>query len=256
MAAAYDTYDYPAYWEEREYEYDSEVLALRAFLNRIPKIGKFADIGGGYGRLVEYYQHRASKIDLVDPSGALLKVARKRLVGDKGMVKKINFVQASVENLGKKKRKNSYDVAIMVRVMHHIEDPQKAMRVVGRLVKPGGYLILEFPNKVHLKALVMNFIHGNFTYLLDIFPTDRRSRRNIKKRTLPFLNFHPDVMMEGLRESGFKVIEKRSVSNLRNVACKKYLPLPFLLWVEERVQRPLSAFNFGPSVFILAKKIK
>ena len=37
MSPAYDTYDYLSYWEKREYEHESEVIALSAFLKKIAK---------------------------------------------------------------------------------------------------------------------------------------------------------------------------------------------------------------------------
>jgi hypothetical protein len=52
MPAAYDTYDYPSYWEGRDYEHGSEEIAIKGFLNRIAKIKTALEIGAGYGRLV------------------------------------------------------------------------------------------------------------------------------------------------------------------------------------------------------------
>lgn len=254
MAAAYDSFDYPAYWEGREYEHESEVIAIQSFLKRVPRINKIADLGGGYGRMVKYYIHRARKVELIDPSNKLLAIARRKFKKIGEGKEKITFINSTIETIGKKKRKNSYDMIIMVRVIHHVKDLKKTITTVEKLLKPGGYLILEFPNKIHLKAIITNFIKGNITYLIDIFPEDKRCKKNIKNKTLPFLNFHPDVVNSCLRESGFKIIEKRSVSNIRSARCKKMFPLTFLVWMEEKLQRKMACINFGPSLFLLAKK--
>ena len=62
-------------------------------------------------------------------------------------------------------------------------DSEKAFETISRLLKKRGYLILEFANKQHLKATISEFIKGNFTFALDIFPKDLRSKRAKNKNT-------------------------------------------------------------------------
>ena len=248
MAAAYDTYDYPSYWEGREYEHGSEIICLKAYLDRIPKIKSLLEVGTGFGRLTPTYFYRANKIILSDPSAKLLKLARERFTH-----KKVRFIQSKVENLPGKIRGKSIDVAICVRVLHHIKDLKLAFSVTRRLLKKDGYLILEFPNKCHSKATIAEFLRGNFTFLLDIFPKELKSSKS-RKKTLPFLNYHPDLIKEELTSQGFKIIESRSVSNVRSVALKKVLQTNILLSIERYLQKPLAKINFGPSIFVLAQK--
>ena len=75
MGAHYDSYDYPAYWQDRDYEHNSEIEAIKAFLGKIPEINNILDIGTGYGRLTPTYSFRAKKIILSDPSSKLLSKA-------------------------------------------------------------------------------------------------------------------------------------------------------------------------------------
>lgn len=248
MAAPYDTYDYPSYWEGREYEHQSEIIALKEFLKKIPKIEKAIDIGSGYGRLTPFYAHRCKKIVLVDPSKKLLSKAKKDL-GNKN----IKYVQIKLENINKKFRKNSFDLVILVRVSHHIKDIEKAIKIFKKILKPGGHLIFEFPNKGHLKAIFLETLKGNITFSHDIFPKDLRCRKNVKKKTLPFFNYHPDQIEYILKSNNFKIIEKRSVSNIRSPFIKKHASLDVLVFLESLFQKVLSRFNFGPSVFILSR---
>lgn len=255
MAAHYDSFDYPAYWEGREYEHESEVVALKSFLGEIKKIARVADVGGGYGRLVPYYIHRASTVHIIDPSSRLLKTAKdKQKKKAEDSRTKLRFIQSGIENIKNKTKANYYDLVLMVRVMHHIRNPEKAIKEVGRMVKPGGFFVLEIPNKIHSKAVVKNFLKGNFTFLLDIFPADRRSKKNKKRRTIPFLNYHPDAIYRMLEQSGFSVVDRRSVSNIRSRTIKRNLPLGFIVELEKIIQKPLAKINFGPSIFVLAKK--
>lgn len=249
MPAHYDTYDYPLYWKGREYEHTAEVIALKSFLEKLPRISTIADVGAGYGRLTPTYLHRARRIILADPSAKLLKIARQNIKD-----KRVKFIQSKIESLGRKIRKGSCDLVILVRVLHHIEDPNLTLSIINRILSPGGHLIIEFANKQHLKAIITNFARGNVTFPFEIFPKDIRCAKNILRKTLPFKNYHPDFIKGLLSENKFKIIETRSVSNIRSNFLKKFLSLETLLTIEKHLQKPLAYVNFGPSIFILAKK--
>jgi ubiquinone/menaquinone biosynthesis C-methylase UbiE len=247
MSAAYDTYDYPNYWIGRRYEHYSEEMAIKAFLERIDKIDNILDIGAGFGRLTPTYIYRAKKIILSDPSARLLKIARSTFPD-----KKVKLIHSNLENLPSKLKSRSIDLCFLIRVLHHIKNPEKAFMVISKLLKKNGYLILEFPNKKHLKATITQFLRGNFTFPLDIFPKDLTSENS--KSCLPFNNYHPDIIKELLEKNGFKILETRSVSNVRSSFVKKIFATDTLLFLEKFLQKPLTQVNFGPSIFILAQK--
>ncbi len=249
MTAYYDKFDYPSYWVGREYEHKSEVLALSSFLNKIKNINRILEIGCGYGRLVSTYLPRAKKIFLTDPSSKLLSVAGKKINS-----KKVSFLHSTLENLNYKFKINKLDVVIMIRVLHHINDIGKTFKRINKLLNPDGYLILEFPNKIHSKAIFKEIFKGNFTILYDYFPKDIRSRQNIKNKCICFNNYHPGYVIELLKKSGFEILEIRSVSNVRNDFIKKHIPLKMLCLIEELFQSILAYIYFGPSTFVLARK--
>lgn len=250
MPAAYDTYDYPSYWADREYEHKAEYFAIKTLLDKIPKIKTIIEIGCGHGRLFPSFAYRAKKIILSDPSASCLSLARKNIMNNN----KVTFMQSSLENLPAKLKNTSSDLVIMVRVLHHIKDTQEAFRVVAKLLNNNGYFILEFANKGHIKATLKEFYKGNLTFPLDIFPIDKNCKKSKKNKCLPFINYHPDEISEHLQNSGFTVIEKLSVSNIRSTFLKRIISIKTLIDIEKILQRPLSHINFGPSIFILAQK--
>jgi ubiquinone/menaquinone biosynthesis C-methylase UbiE len=250
MTAAYDTYDYLGYWIGRDYEHKSEVIALKAFLQKINKIKSILEIGAGFGRLAPSYAFRAKRIILTDPSSKTLKIAREAFVNRNN----IKFIHSSLENLPGKVRPTSISLVVMIRVIHHIHDIDEAFKIIHRMISPGGYFIFEFANKKHIKATLKEFLKGNFSFLKDQSTTDIRSRKSIRKGTLPFLNYHPDKINEILSEYGFEVIEKRSVSNIRSTFLKSIFSTEILVAIDNLLQRPLSYIDFGPSIFILARK--
>jgi SAM-dependent methyltransferase len=250
MVAPYDKYNYPSYWIGREYEHQSEVIALKELLAQIPKISKIIDLGSGHGRLTPNYIYRAKKVILVDPSARLLKLASE----DLKEFKNIDYIQSKAENIRQKIRGGSADLILMIRVSHHLKDLDEVFLVIHKLLRRGGYFILEFPNKTHWKALLKNLLKGDFTFPIDIFPTNKIKNKTKIKKTLPFFNYHPDILIEKLERIGFEIKEKRSVSNVRNEFIKKHFPLNTLLNLEKILQKPLAKIAFGPSIFILARK--
>ncbi len=249
MAAAYDNYNYPSYWEGREYEHGAEILAIQDLMANIPKIKRVLEIGAGYGRLTPTYLHRATKVILTDPSARLLKLARSSIKSSK-----VVFLQVKIQKLRKRIKGKSIDLVIVVRVLHHVESLDNTFSIVNRLLRKNGYFLLEFPNKRHVKATISEFFKGNFTFPLDIFPKDVRSDL-VKDSSLPFFNYHPDVVKQKLIDAGFTIVAVRSVSNVRSPMLKRHIPLELLLGIEKRLQKLLAPFSVGPSIFILAKKI-
>lgn len=250
MSAAYDKYNYLGYWIGRDYEHKSEIIALRALLQKIKRIKNILEIGAGFGRLVPSYAFRAKKIILTDPSGKMLKAARETFAKKKN----IKYIHSSIENLPAKIKPSSIDLVIMVRVIHHIRDINEAFTIVRKIVTPGGYFIFEFANKKHIKATLKEFLRGNFSFLKDQTTKDIRSQRSKRLGTIPFLNYHPDKIREILSQYGFEVIEKRSVSNIRSPFLKRIFSTDILVSIESLLQKPFSFIDFGPSIFILARK--
>ena len=250
MPAAYDNYDYPSYWDSRDYEHGSEMLAIKTLLESIPKAKKAIEIGGGFGRLVSSYSFRVKKILLTDPSAKLLSHARKENQNSK----KIDFLQSRLENITEKTKSRNFDLAVMVRVLHHIKDVDAAFKIVHRLLSKNGYFILEYANKRHIKATMRHLLCGNITYPMEIHPVDISSKKSLKQKNLPFINYHPDQMIQKLESSGFEIVKTLSVSNIRSTFLKRMFPLKFLLDIEKLLQKPLSRVKLGPSIFVLAKK--
>jgi len=252
MSSPYDHFDYPAYWKGRDYEHNSEILAIRCFIKKIPRIDNFLEIGSGYGRLSKAYLYRVKKVILSDPSLKLLSIAKKNI--EDFCLKNVNLLQVNIKNLPKKIRPRSQDVVMMVRVLHHIKDIDMAFKNINKVLSERGYFILEFANKSHFKAVITEFVKGNFTFPLDIFSKDIRCKKSLKNKTLPFINYHPDTIYKKLEENGFEILETRSVSNLRNSFLKNYFPMETLLKFEAFFQTLFSKISFGPSIFVLSRK--
>lgn len=244
MAEPYDSYNYPQFWHGRKYEDQAEKIAIKKFLSRISKKDNLIDIGGGFGRLTEVYASEFGRCVLVDPSDKLLGIARKNLK----KFKNIDFKKGRGEDL--LAEDNTFDVALMIRLVHHLPEPEKAFREALRVLKPQGYLICEFANKIHFQACLRAWLRLDSSFTRSLKPVGLST----KPGSIPFLNHHPQAIEKALEKSGFKIIEILSVSNFRHFIFKKFLPLHFLLFLESICHKPLATCYFGPSIFILAQK--
>ena len=242
----YDSCNYSDFWIGREYENQSEKIAISQFLNKITYRDSIIDIGGGFGRLSSLYAPIFQKCLVVDPSESLLAEAQKSLKS----LKNLKFLKSNSEKLPN----DQFEVALLVRVVHHLPDPLPTFKEVYRVLHPEGCFILEFANKNHFLSVLRSLSLGNLSYLNDLNPVDIRSEQAKKEGKIIFLNHHPKKIQQQLRESGFKIIDRLSVSNFRHPLIKWLIPEKILLFFENLLQKPLSYLNFGPSIFLLCQK--
>ncbi len=247
-----DSFDYPQYWEKRRYEHLSEESALRTLIKRIsPKMRQnILDIGAGFGRLTHVYADKFNHCVLLDPSKKLLSEAKERLRIKNNLEFKLGFG----EDIPFKDEK--FHTVLMVRVFHHLRFPEKVAKEVARVLKPGGFFILEFANKANFKAKLLCLLCCK--YRKEVFglePVNRQSQKKSNMSTIPFVNYHPLWIDRLFRKLGFEVIIKLSSSNFRSSIFKRILPPKVLLCLEEKSQFFLGKVNFGPSIFLLLKKV-
>ena len=129
----------------REYEDLAERVAIRAMLP--PRGRRLVDMGAGFGRLADLYAGY-DEVVLLDYSQSQLEYARQHL-GDERFI----YVAADIYRLPLATA--AVDAAVMVRVLHHLEDVPAAFGATGpRPRSGGGAYVLEFANKRHLKNLL------------------------------------------------------------------------------------------------------
>lgn len=247
--AFYDSYNYQEYWRGRDYEQEAEKIALEKLFKKIPKKDQksLLEIGAGFGRLAQIYAPKFSHCLLIEPSRKLINQAQKNLANQKNII----IQEGKAENLTTEEK---FDVALLVRVAHHLEDLTPIFKNINLSLKANGYLILEFANKINFKSRLKAWLGGNFSFSQDLKACDRRSAANINEETILFLNHHPKKVRQDLAKAGFEVISQLSVSNFRWPLLKKIVPIRVLLQGEKFCQSPLAKIDFGPSIFILAKK--
>jgi len=250
MTSFYDSYNYQKYWQNRQYENKAECLALKKLFQKInrKKEKTILDVGAGFGRLTAYYADLFKNVIFTEPSQKLITQAQQRL-------KKFNNINYQIGRFETIKV-NSYppQVVIMVRVAHHLNNLDQVFKKIAQMLPDGGFFILEFANKINFKSRLKALFSGDIKVLNTPVSIDRRSSHNINQNNILFLNHHPKKIHQLLKKNGFKIKGKLSVSNFRSPFLKKIIPLKILLFLEKISQKPLAKFDFGPSIFLLAKK--
>lgn len=234
------THNYLHYWEGREYEHASEEIAIRRLL-RGKHFERIVDVGGGYGRICPILKEHASRVTLAEPSKQQLNIGKEYLKGHDG----IDMVLAQADELPFKDA--SIDLITVVRVIHHLPDPTAEFAEIARVLKPGGYLFIEFANYANFKNRLK---HIAKLKRMPREPVDIRT----KEADIPFVNHNPNTVKKQLAHVGLQVEKVLSVSNLRSVKLKKLFSKNSLLRVEKAVQIPLAKSFFGPSTVYLLKK--
>lgn len=237
-------HNYLRYWDGRDYENNSERIALKRLLK-----GKHfkhaADIGGGYGRLCIFLEDYADKVTLAEPSQQQLDIGKDFLKGHPN----IDSVLTQADNL--KFKDNSLDLITMIRVMHHLPDPSSEFSEIKRVLTHDGYFVLEIANYTHIRNRIKHLLKGQ---KMPTKPVDIRSSKNKNDEEIAFVNHNPKTVIKQLAHAGLKVEKILSVSNLRSPGIKKIVPISVMLSVEKAMQQPFAKSFFGPSTFLLVKK--
>ncbi len=233
----YEGSDYQtSFWEQggREYEDRAEAIALKRLL---PTHGQLLlELGAGAGRNTPRYSGY-ERIVLLDYSRTQLQQARAHL----GDSTRYVYVAADIYKLPFVD--GLFDAATMIRTLHHMADAPKALAQVRRALQPGAVFILEYANKLNLKAILRYWLGKQSWSPFTLEP--------VEFAALNF-DFHPQAIRRWLAEVGFKLEKTLTVSHFRVGLLKRTLPAGFLAALDGLLQPSGALFQVTPSVFVRA----
>lgn len=114
------------------------------YIGYINKNDMVLDLGCGSGQSAIKAAKRAKKVIGLDFDDALLKLAAES--SRRSRIKNVTFQKANLEeNL--KYKSNSFDKIIFLDVLEHLNNRDRILKVIKRILKNGGLLFLGVPNK-------------------------------------------------------------------------------------------------------------
>ena len=235
--ATYEDLGYrDVFWAARSYEDACDRTALRALLPSGG--GRLIEVGAGFGRLADEYAGYEGVV-LLDSSEVHVAAAIETVGGD------ARFEVHLGDALALPFPDASFDVAVCVRVLHHFDDPRPLMAELGRIVRPGGHLVLEYANKRNLKSIARRLM-------------GRQNWSAFAPGSVAYKPHHydhaPVSVRRALRIAGFTTERMRAASLFRIPGLSRRMSPTLLARFEAPLQAPLGSITPGPSVFLLARK--
>lgn len=180
---------------------DSQVEAEMADMLAASTPELLVDIGTGTGRMLELFSGKAKRAVGIDRSPEMLRVARGNLTRagvagwelQQGDIMALPLAEASA------------DTVILHQVLHFLQAPEAALEETGRVLAPGGRLLIA-----------------------DFAPHDLEELRS--KEAHARLGFSDEQVSAWLAKAGLDLVESRAL---------KGAPLTVKLWLAERPARPL-----------------
>ena len=186
-------------WNRLKYE-----LALENLLEQLPvSLGeplRILDAGGGTGELGLRLAERGHALTLLDPSAAMLAIARDK-AARAGVAGRCRFLQAAVEALPDALGGERFDVVLCHNVLEYVDDPPAVVRDLRATLRPGGLLSLVAMNSyaLPLRSLLQR---GEPEEALAAFGRREFTNRfGITART-----FEPTTLLALVRDAGLALV--------------------------------------------------
>jgi len=142
-----EAYTSPSVAEARSNVHQSQSWSYIS--RRLKEPGAMMDIGCGNAGLLFFARNDGWQVRGLELSAA----AAKSIKEDTGIdVDVADFLSYEGEDAG------TYDLVILRHVLEHLPDSILAMKQIGRLLKPNGHAMLEFPNTASTGYLIKRFL--------------------------------------------------------------------------------------------------
>lgn len=229
---------YRYYGVQKRLELASRYLAGKS-------IEMLLDVGCGNGAYTIELARDAGTVYAVDIERKRLREFSERLTQQE--LNNVVIVQGPAERLPL--RSDVFDGVYCIETLEHVVNEQKALREIGRVLKPGGWAVWFVPNRWYLfetHGLRWSWLRGNripFISWLPKFVHDRVANARIYTRT---------EMQALLIEAGFVGIRFDSMLPPMDRVGSKILQR--LLRQLIRFAEPTVIRRFGVSLFVIAHK--
>lgn len=181
------------------------------------------DLGAGTGRWAKFVARKVKKLFLLEPSLEAISVSKKKLK----FFKNIIFINQEIKELKNKNLK--FDFAYSLGVIHHLNYPNKAFKIINNKLKKGSpflvYLYHNFEdnNKFYKSIWKMSEVLRYFI-----------SKFNFKTKSL-ICDFIAVIIYFPLAK--FSLILSKLQFNIKNIPLNYYKDMPFYVMRNDSLDR-------------------
>lgn len=189
LAAFYQGADYTAHEPVDDVAARQRAAYQLAFLERFGAAvrgARILDVGSGGGQLLVAARQAGAVVCAVDPAAHAHK-ASERL--------QLEHV-ARIEELGERR----FDGIVMSHVLEHVPDPVAVLAALRARLAPGGYLVIEVPNRASLRA------QASPRWMTTLGADERH-------RAFPahLWYFTPRTLLQAAARAGFELVAQQTV---------------------------------------------
>ncbi len=136
----YERFDYSTVWKGRRIEDRAE----KEIVSRWAAGETGIELGGGFGRITQVIEKRVGRMFMLDYSLRNLRRASSRLM-------KTTLVRGTLDRLPFDDK--VFDFVALIRVIHHVPDPDSLLSEVVRVSRDGGTFVLGIANEFNKRRL-------------------------------------------------------------------------------------------------------
>ena len=169
-------------WDELRCQHFGGLFHLESLASLLPSEWRVLDIGTGTGYLLPFLCRHFREVIAVDPSPAMLALARQR--AEREGLSNVRFRSGRLEDLPV--REASIDAALAILALHHCGDWTASMQELRRVLLPGGRLLA-----------------------VDICPHQLSDFK--REMGDPSAGIDPDELAQEMHRAGFEILLKRKL---------------------------------------------
>ncbi|HXJ80537.1 MAG TPA: methyltransferase domain-containing protein [Candidatus Methylomirabilis sp.] len=158
------------YGEAEQHEFPTRILVGETWAAE--GYGRALEVGAGTGYFTALIARRARSVLALEPAPDMQKMLRARCEAE-GLTN-VDVMGASVEALSSRASPASFDSALLIHSLHHLHRRPELFDTLGRVVRPGGRLLMVEPHH-NLRRAARLLRHYLKTYRARAFWTDERN---------------------------------------------------------------------------------